>query len=333
MKEFMLDIHIKLIAYLRDNIEEFFSNPRWFFMRKMARFHAIRNLKKASLNKWDNLRDIEKQESKIFPEINVEDVVNSLKKDGLFQGINLPTYIVNDILQFALNTDCYGSKKPNFGFRVHEKEKAELHYGCKFLVAKYFNTASQCPAIKMLENDPILLNIAAKYFKTKPVHIANSLWWSFPRNSTFLEQSKAAQVFHCDLDDYDFIKFFFYITDVDLDSGPHVYIQGSHKKKKFLYQLLRGRATKQDLINYYGQENIVNICGAAGWGFAEDTFGYHKGSHPINQARLILQVEFATYNYQAQHDEINPIHLKAISFKDEDQGNLNTQNLYSAKPK
>jgi hypothetical protein len=87
------------------------------------------------------------------------------------------------------------------------------------------------------------------------------------------------------------------------------------------------------LINYYGQENIVNICGAAGWGFVEDTYGYHKGSHPINQARLILQVEFATHNYQAQHDEIDPIHLKAISFKDKHQGNLNTQNLYSAKPK
>jgi hypothetical protein len=89
MKEFMLDIHIKLIAYLRDSIEEFFSNPRWFFMRKMARFHAIRNFKKASLKKWDNLGDIEKQESKIFPDINVEEVVNSLEKDGLFQGINL----------------------------------------------------------------------------------------------------------------------------------------------------------------------------------------------------------------------------------------------------
>ena len=111
MKEFMLDIHIKLIAYLSDSIKEFLYNPHWFLMRKTARFHVIRNLKKASLKEWDNLRDIEKQESIIFSDIDVSEVVNSLEKNGLFQGINLPIAIVNDILQFALNANCYGSKK------------------------------------------------------------------------------------------------------------------------------------------------------------------------------------------------------------------------------
>jgi len=43
--------------------------------------------------------------------------------------------------------------------------------------------------------------------------------------------------FHYDLEDYRFIKFMFYLTDVDLFNSPHhIYVKGSHEKKKLGYQ-------------------------------------------------------------------------------------------------
>jgi hypothetical protein len=314
MDDFLQKIHIKLLDYLVYNWQELSASPQWFLMRKLARFNFIRAWKNSYLKKADESALYPKQISNVFTDVEIEQVVDNLEKYGLFQGIYLPEKIVKEIFDFSLSTSCYAARKPNMGFHVWEREKAQAYYQTKILSAKYFNTASQCPAIKMLEKDPILLKIAAGYLKTTPVHIGNSLFWSFPTDSDIYEKSKSAQVFHCDLDDYKFIKFFFYLTDVDLGSGPHVYILKSHKQKKFSYQLLRGRATEEDLINYYGIENIITLCGNAGWGFAEDSFGHHKGSPPITKSRLIFQVEFATYDYGMQQDVIDPIHLKSISF-------------------
>ncbi|AFZ02568.1 hypothetical protein [Calothrix sp. PCC 6303] len=313
MNDFFHKIHVKLLYYLIDNWEDLSANPRWFIMRKFARFHFIRAWKNAYLKEADE-SILSPNSNSIFTDIDIPQVVELLEEYGLFQGLKLPQTIVKEILDFSLSTNCYAGRKPSMGFHVWEREKAQLYYQTKILSAKYFNTASQCPAIKMLEQDPTLLKIAARYLKTTPLHIGNSLFWSFPTDSDIYEQSKSAQVFHCDLDDYKFLKFFFYLTDVDLGCGPHVYILKSHKKKNFSSQILRGRATEKDLIDYYGIENVVHICGSAGWGFAEDSFGNHKGSPPITKPRLILQVEFATYDYGMQQDIIDPIHLKSISF-------------------
>jgi hypothetical protein len=302
MRLFFQNFHLKLLSYLIYNYEDFVQNPRWFIMRRTARLHIIRDWKAHFVKKPDILDKNQPIKSDIFTDIDINDFAGTLDKYGLSQGINLSASIVEEILEFALNTKCYANKKPHFGFWLHEREKAQLRYKDKILTGKYYNTSLQCQAIIKLQSDPILVEIAARYLKAKPVHIANSLWWSFPVDSNFFEQSKSAQVFHCDLDDYKFLKFFFYLTDVDLDCGPHAYILGSHNNKKFLHQILRGRAIEQDLIDYYGSQNIVTICGSAGWGFAEDTFGFHKGSPPINKPRLMLQVEFATYDYGMQND-------------------------------
>src|SRR5262249_17795234 len=52
-------------------------------------------------------------------------------------------------------------------------------------------------------------------------------WWSVP---TADGKPREAENFHRDVDDLAFIKLFIYLTDVDDASGPHVYVQGSHKR-------------------------------------------------------------------------------------------------------
>ncbi|MEM8831523.1 MAG: hypothetical protein AAGE96_19495, partial [Cyanobacteria bacterium P01_G01_bin.19] len=129
--------------------------------------------------------------------------------------------------------------------------------------------------------------------------VRTDLSWCFVAERMMYEKNGDAQIlFHYDLDDYHALKFFFFLTDVDVASGPHVCIRGSHKKKKLRHQFswLIGRSDSE-IIDYYGEENLVTICGEAGFGFAEDTFCFHRGTPPVERDRLMLQIEFAMNNY------------------------------------
>ncbi|MBD2613163.1 MAG: hypothetical protein FWK04_19120 [Nostoc sp. GBBB01] len=289
------------------------KNPRWLLMRKVGRFRLGRLVK-------DFLPDEKKyfsqtlvnKNSTLFPDIDIDFVVNQLTENGFCLGLNLPKKIVDEITDFAEYHPCHGDYKPHLGFFYNQKKSAEKHYDRKFKIAGYFNTSLLCTAIKKLQNDPTLLAIAAKYLECNPVHLSNQLWWSFAGETTTFEKMKTFQMFHYDLDDYRFLKFFFYLTDVDAYGGPHVCVRGSHNQKKLSHLLLPKYQTDEAIISYYQQESLVTIYGKAGFGFAEDTFCFHKGTTPITQDRLMLQVEFGTVDYNMQHDIRDPFILQIM---------------------
>ncbi|OKH56079.1 hypothetical protein NIES2101_02175 [Calothrix sp. HK-06] len=295
-----------------ENYKGLTKNPKWLLMRKVSRFQAGRTIRHF-LTRKSTLSQLTIDESNsYFTNVNVNKVVNQLKEDGIFLGINLPQCVVKEIVQFAESTLCYANRKPELGFYYHQKEQAQIQTKKQFIVGSYFNTSSLCPAIKKLQNDAKLLAIAAKYLEREPVHQGSLLWWSFPGERTYQQLSSNGQLFHYDLDDYRFIKFFFYLTDVDKQSGPHICVRGSHKQKKLSHLILRKRETDEDIINYYGEKSLITIYGQAGFGFVEDGLCFHKGIAPTHKNRLILQIEFATTDYGMQHDIRDPSLLKCI---------------------
>jgi hypothetical protein len=297
---------------LYENYKGLTKNPQWLLMRKISRFRFGRaiisclsqrsNLPSSTLTLTDSY----------FIDVNVDEVVNQLKSEGVVLGINLPQHVVKEIVKFAESTVCYGNRKPELGFYYHQKEQAQAQSQKKFVVANYFNTALHCPAINKLQSDPVLLAIAAKYLQQKPVHQGSLLWWSFPGERTYQQLSSNGQLFHYDLDDYRFLKFFFYLTDVDEESGPHLCVRGSHNRKKLSHLIFRKRETDEDIIKYYGLESLVTVYGKAGFGFVEDGFCFHKGVPPTHKNRLILQIEFATTDYGMQNDIREPSLLKCM---------------------
>lgn len=229
----------------------------------------------------------------IFKDINSEDIARLLKDDGLYLDIRLPEEIAGEILSYANSEICHGNNKVENSFYLVEKENWETMHGKKFTIAEYPNPAN-CPYIEALISDPILLEIASKYFNREPRCIGTRLWWSFAKANDPVGCLKFAQeLFHYDLTGWRSLRFFFYLTDVDMSTGPHLCIRGSHKKKKIRHQftLLIGRSN-DEAIDYYGMENIVMINGTSGFGFAEDPFCFHKGMPPIENNRLILLVDF-----------------------------------------
>ena len=288
----------KLMRYCEQSYQCLVRNPSLFLMRKIGRFELVRNAVCRLSQNPERLLQLFSNSPSIFEDLNVDDVASALKTDGLYAGLALPQDIVEDIRHYVMNTPCYGNRNLSLPFLFSEKEQAEVQFQEVFRCASY-PTLPQ-PSIQKVVYDPGLLAIATAYLGTVPVYVASELLWSFPVQANWDEQIKMAQVFHYDLDDYRAVKFFFYLTDVGLTSGPHVSIRGTHRNKRLLHQLLGQRCASipdQTLVSDYGAENVVALVGDAGFGFVEDSCCFHKGALPTEQPRLMLQVEFSINYY------------------------------------
>lgn len=158
-----------------------------------------------------------------------------------------------------------------------------------------------CPHILALANSPSLLRLASHYIGCRPTLSALGMRWSFPGP----ESGSILQTFHRDSEDWRFVKIFVYLTDVDADSGPHVYVRGSHLNKVSM----RAHSYSDKAVEHtHGVENIINVTGPAGFGFAADTAGIHKGAVPLRRTRCLLQFQYSllpTYAYRYRPEPYN----------------------------
>lgn len=285
------------------------QNINWFLMFIFSRFALIRHIALflASFKSFS----IPQQENSIFEKIEVEQAISDLEKDGIFQGFQLPLIYIEQILQYALTNNCYADRNPHHGFKYYQHHQAERICHKSIMRGEYINVLFDCPSIAEIARDSKVIEIAGRYLKTKPILMEARLWWNFIVDESKCNLSKGARTFHYDLDDYRCVVFFFYLTDVDLESGPHVCVRGSHKKKKLKYLLsLNLNRPDTEIINYYGSENIVTITGKSGCGFIEDKFIYHKANSPRIKNRLLLYLQFGINKYKSD-DYIDPKNLKS----------------------
>lgn len=280
-----------------DYLVQIVNKPRWFLMFSTGRIQCLRSLMIFILKRPYKCK-IHSNRNSLFEKLDVDKVVQQLRNNGLYLGVNLPQPLLQEILEFSSSTNYLGNAGSQTYFFLAEKEKEELRHQSKFVSAHHLNPSSECPAVKNLEHDPKLWTIAAEYLETTPVLMKSWLRWTFATEATVSENVKGFFRFHYDLEDYRFIKFMFYLTDVDSSNGPHVCVKGSHKKKKLQHQfsLIRER-DDQEIINYYGIESVETICGTAGFGFVEDFYCFHKATLPVHGNRLILEVKFAMNDY------------------------------------
>lgn len=142
------------------------------------------------------------------------------------------------------------------------------------------------PYLLDLANDPAILKIATAYFGCKPLISVLSAWWSYP---TALGPQQAEN-FHRDVDDWRFLKLFLYLTDVEADNGPHVFVRWSPQSDKLT---AIQRLDDDDVIHTFGRQSIVSVTGKAGTSFLENTYGLHKGTPVASGVRLLFQVIYS----------------------------------------
>jgi hypothetical protein len=137
--------------------------------------------------------------------------------------------------------------------------------------------------------DGTLASLAAAYFRCRPLYDFAAMWWTTPRGPR--DYAQAAQKFHWDMDRLFFLKFFVYLTHVTPDTGPHVFVAGSHRRKPRALRSDR-RYDDAEVAAHYPREAIRTVCGPRGTIFAADTRALHKGEPVVQGERLVLQVEF-----------------------------------------
>ena len=246
--------------------------------------------------------------------LSVDEIVSDLIKDGFCKGLRLNDKSLIDIFSFANETRCYAYGNPKYGFHLFEKESCQEKLNKHILLAKYFNFQSE-EAFTGVIRSSLLQDIASKYIGKGAKNIATQLWWTFPANVDDATRSEAAHLYHRDVDAWGFVKFFFYLTDVELGGGPHTYVRGSHKPT-FRAQLFEekfriNRHFDAGVIKRFGVDAICPMYGAAGVGLAADTFGLHKGESPEVMPRLMLSLVYATKDYGVQEFSIDPSQLES----------------------
>ena len=136
-----------------------------------------------------------------------------------------------------------------------------------------------------------IMEFAKAYLGCNNFSVNATFFVSNPLQITEEEKYRNAQYFHWDNDFRKFFKLYIYLTDVELDSGPHIYIPKTHKNKLPEYKLCRLYSDKKIYSNY---PNPKVFTGKAGSLFLVDSYGLHKGETPKSQSRLMLNVHYGT---------------------------------------
>ena len=300
------------LIYILDHLS---TKPRYFLVFILARFHILRQLYRFFQKLKPDILVQGDRRATLFEQLDSTLAVKTLQQEGLYLGLNLPHSFLVELLQYLSTQDCYAGGETNLGFKIAEKKQLDLHFPQPFYVARYFNLSTTCPQIIRLANDPKLQQVARSYIGKLSKYIGCSLFWTFPIEGESMDsQQQMFQYFHYDIDDFAGVRFCFYLTDVSLDDGPHVCVRGSHIKKRLNYVLnfLTRIQTQEKLAKTYALEQFLTIADAAGSGFIEDTFCFHKGNPPKTKPRLFLQLHFASSSYhQGYLDDRDPSMLRS----------------------
>lgn len=284
-----IEIGLRFLAYGRRTL----INPHWLIMALFGRFVWVREW--VRLTQGNAETPIQEDMSQtIFPDLDIQYTVQTLKTDGLCLGVDLPPSTLSRLVQAIPQSRTY---------------KTDYAYGAQYATSKnlVLDTPQLQSEVNKLSQDPVLLQIASQYLGTLPIYSGSKVWWSFGISHHSLAERQPVHCFHYDLYDYCYLRFFFYLTDVDEQSGPHQFVKGSHHQRRFSYAFSPMKAcTDVEILEYYETRNIITIVGPAGTGFTEDPFCFHKGTPPQQQDRLILMMQFVTHDYKVMNNRDNP---------------------------
>lgn len=295
------------------------TQPRYTLMRMLARFAAARDAvigTRAMLHRRrlaQFMRDCEtRMDTSLFKDLDRKAFVRDLRENGVAFGLKLPSAMIEEIRHWTAGNPSFADRVEDRGVRPGQLAMAEQRLGKPILLTQYFNARSECPAVAKLAADPALRWIAAAYLRSVPTFVGANLWWTYPVDATPEDRDQHAHLFHRDVDDFSFFKFFFYLTEVAPGEGAHVLVRGSHRRpptRSFADRWNIRRYADAEILATYDPRDVLEITGDAGTGFAENTLCIHKGRTPVTSARLLLQLQYALFDYGNMHDERDPAKL------------------------
>ena len=291
---------------LKKKIKDIFKETRYykfiriiylFFTRKGFKYHFLQK-RFLSFNSRNYLGKIEKllvnliffKDRSFFKKYFYKE--NNFSKMLKIQGISEPFVLEslsrykNEIIDYYEKNKIFDDKNPSHFF-LREDRKPNLKVG-------YYDTkvTARCPYMFDLINDPFIVKTLSNYFKSPFKLDYVNAWWSFKNVNS--EINEKTQFFHRDVDNFNFIKVFIYLTDVDLEDGPNEYIIKSH---------INSYGAKINHRHFYDSDmteemksNLFSFKGKSGTAIFANTYGLHRGKTPKKNDRLILVLSYSLLN-------------------------------------
>lgn len=226
----------------------------------------------------------------------IETAVAALRRDGIYVFPDrLEPALVRELVALAQTTETVLVPSPASG-----PARARFDPGAPRAPRYQFGEPQLLLAapVQTLVADASFLQLASAYLGAMPINDLVTMWWSAPFGAA---SSEAAQLYHFDMDRIRFLKIFIYLTDVTPETGPHMYVRGSHAARPEAFFRDR-RFTDEEVQRAFPPEDIRELTGRAGTIIAADTSGLHKGKALTAGSRLIFQLELTnslfgqTYN-------------------------------------
>ena len=161
-----------------------------------------------------------------------------------------------------------------------------------------------CAPIYRVVHDERLIRMMTHYLQAPPSIGIVSLWWSYAPPGA----PEGMQMFHHDRGDFRSCNLFTYLTDVDLGTGPHAFVEHTHEIDvlaplasqrmggqgdvfgQFWQWMENHRKTDDEVRRFFPEGDIKFITGPQGTSFFEDTRGLHKGTRPTTGPRLAFEI-------------------------------------------
>jgi hypothetical protein len=217
--------------------------------------------------------------SQILPQIINQDVPNItkihtkededlLKEKGYIVFDNyLNNQEINDLRSYLDKQSGYNTHTPKYSDKVLRKLTSEYNYNNLSFSS---NILLNHPLIPNKISDPYILSLVQSYLGCFPTVYSINSWWSIYNGQVYGTQNN-----HRDHDDFKFLAFFIYLTDVDETTGPHVFYPGTQNGSE-------------------SDEHVV-ITGKAGTAILADTFAMHRGQPLQQNSRLVCWWRYGLY--------------------------------------
>jgi len=234
-------------------------------------------------------------------EEEVETVVGRLRRDGyMILPIRLSAEDVAEITNFAFSAPAVGS---DLGQRVPISRdnipNGEPRY------CWWMDQIAAVPAVQRIVAEGPYCAIAQEYLGCRPILAHLTLFLDRPFEGNYEPYN-----YHYDNEGPGFLKFFFFLTEVNIGTGAHYFLAGTQAHTKPAPFAKARTYDEGELYRHYGQDAEVIVRGPAGTILAEDTSGFHRGSTLEHSYRLLMQIEFSAIDVPTEQElyrKLNPI--------------------------
>tara|TARA_R110000787_G_scaffold126937_2_gene238179 strand:- start:154 stop:1032 length:879 start_codon:yes stop_codon:yes gene_type:complete len=185
----------------------------------------------------------------------------------------------------------------------------------------YYATVEQpmlrCPSAVQIAFSDLVRDFSTEYFEVQPAIGTFNLRKSRVNGSDAHGFSNHGNLFyHYDNNSPHFLKFFFYLNDVDQNGGPFTYVAGSHKEK-FSGWKMNKRFSDEQIEGVYGKERIKHLTASLGDVIVANTRGIHKGTKAVDKERNMYTVDVVIHPENWQRPNFKMLQDDFDSLKDE----------------